>query len=362
MDRETQANLDAIREFEIVQGFRIKELPKALQALLKAYDAPVFDRVRFSKLNPGRKKRIGELVQRCYHRDLRDDALLSHKELKDLAEKRGEWSDAEDKRMEELRTTLQREIEEVYLEGTIDTNWREAYLEEADKFAGYVTEAYQAEDPDKLARVLKVFDRWAEYLPEQKALYTERYAAEQERPEYSADQDLGWLYDHAPHQAAIECLNEIEDIRERMLKSVEFGRKRWEWGALQERYTAVFSESIESRRSNTEAMAKVYHCVERVDANDKAAGPLTATFDELWELPEDVIQWLLVHTANFLAGRTDADLEYLEALGFLHADRKNEQTSSVEGSESAPSDASPDPQTSKRDLTPSMATGPASSE
>lgn len=361
MDKGTQQRLDDILGDEIARGFRVTEVPKSLQEQLAMYDLPPIQWVRFSKLNPGRKRRIGELVQKAYHRDMQDESILSEAEIARIAEQRGTWSAADTERMEELQVEVHRTQLELYREGAGTDDWYGEYMDQADQFRDFVTAAYHEEDPEKEKEVLEIFERWVGYQPERVQFYSEQYAASQGLTTYSPDRDMLWLYDHCPHPAAGECLNALEDVRDKLVRFIELRRKQVDWATLRDKHARVFSECVESRRDNTEALARVYHCCERVDEKGKYLGPLTKTFDDLWELPEDLVQWFLLETYFFLNGRTKEDREYFEAIGFPIAAREKSEATS-ETTESEPSVASPDPQTSKGDLTLLMETAAESSE
>ena len=116
----------------------------------------------------------------------------------------------------------------------------------------------------------------------------------------------------------------------------------------------IFTDTVESRRDNTEEMARLYVTCERCDANRKPAGPLFPEFDGLWDLPDEAIQWLLIESYFFHNAVPDEARPYLETFGFLREGRK-------ESGESAPSEPSPDPQTSSSDSAPADATAPSSS-
>jgi hypothetical protein len=201
-------------------------------------------------------------------------------------------------------------------------------------------------DVDKRQALLERFDRWVEFSPDNADEYAARYAEEQGKERYSLDYDLQRMMEAVQDIEAIEALHVIDDLRDRLHRYIKLQRQRARLAELQLKHTKMFADSVESRRDNTEEMARLYYTTEVVDDAGKPLGPVTPTFDGLFELPETVIQWLLLEAYFFLNGIPDEAREYLETFGFLQAEGKKEPVPSESG-ESEPSVESPAPQNSK---------------
>lgn len=360
MDQSTQERLDALLEEEIRRGYRVKAVPQELRAQIKGEGLPDMAFVRFSRLNPRRRAKISEAVQRRYHADLKNADILSNDQIAKLTEERGEWTTVQSARMLELVDETQRLQSELYVEGLSDQNWH-AELQETARLLRAEIEKTEYVDPAEQATVLTVLARWVDYTPARRDLYTEQFAKEQELDVYSPDRDLQWLLDRVPSTDAADALQLIDDLRDRVLRYIDMQMKRTELAQLQNRHARIFADSVESRRDQAEEMARVYFCSERVDETEKALGPIAETFDALWDFPEDLIQWLIIEHYFFANGLPDAARDYLETFGFLKADReKTEETTTADGA-STPSVESPDPQSSKADLPLAAATGASSS-
>lgn len=355
MDNEGQKRSDSVLEDEVQRGFRIKPLPATERAVLKAYDLPDIQQVRFTRLNPAKRRKVNEVVVRQYHKDLQNKDLLSNDQIMKANVERGEWSVENDERIKTLQHSTNTVMGELYLEGLKDDDWNTQLLEASATFHQLVGES-DLDDMTK-KKVEVVFSRWAEYNSERKALYTERYAKEQELEEYSAARDLDFLMTNAPHEAAMEQIGIVDDMKDKIERFIKLGKERAELVELQLKHSRIFSESVESRRDSTEELARLYFTCEQVDENGKPLGPITATFEDLWNLPDEVIQWFVTENYFWSNGIPDVAREYLETFGFIRADRAEKFTSG----ESKDSGESLAPQSSKEDSLPSAETSVVSS-
>lgn len=358
MDATTERRLDALVEDEVRVGYIVRDVPSELDALLRGEGMEPLGRVRFTRLNAARRRKIAEVVQRQYHRDMQNPDILSNEQLRKLAAERGEWTKEKEARVEELTEKTQREMRELYSEGLHADNWMEDILEHARLFR----EAIHAEDAwpeEEREAVLERFDRWVEYSPDQREHYTERYAAEQDRPQYSPDLDLDVLLDKAPSGVAGEALVQIDELRDRLYRIIRLRRDQHELVTLRESQIRIFSDSCESRRDAAENLARVYFCTERVDAAGIPIGPITPTFEAVWDLPDDVSTWLLEEQYFFINGVPQEARDMLTAFGFRTAARGQTEETSSDGVP-APSVESPAPLSSKDDSTPAMETAAVS--
>lgn len=343
MDKETQRRLDSVLEDELRVGFRVKDVPEQIVKLLHANGGPAIKRVRFSRLNPSRRRKISESVQKQYHKDLRDPDILSHEQILKLVEERGEWTKAMDDEVAALRDKTSREMGELYANGMVNEEWGIELLEMTAGFRSQILPLFS--DPEEYHKVGKIFDRWVEFNKDQQADYNERFAKLQDREQYSPDVDQQRILTAvAADPQAVEMVYAIDDLRDRLYRFVQLQRDRLRLANLQLKHVKIFSESVEQRRDNTEEMARLYFTTEVVDDSGSPLGPLASKFEELWEFPEDAVQWFLLEAYFFQNGIPDSAREYLETFGFLKADQAEETNPSPDG-ESAPSDGLPDPQT-----------------
>jgi hypothetical protein len=344
MEQDTKKRLDNVLEDELRLGFRLKYLPPTLAESLVATGGTPITRVRFSRLNPSRRRKISELVQRQYHKDLRDPDILSHEQILKLVSDRGEWSKAMDDEMERLRDETGKSMGELYANGLVNSEWGVELLDLSALFRQKIMTCLP--DVDAQHQMVRIFDRWAEFSKERQDDYTARYAEGQSREAYSADVDMQrLLVVVAGDSEASEMLYQIDELRDRLHKFFLLQKDRVRLSTLQLKHLKIFSESVEQRRDNAEEMARLYFTTECVDESGLPTGALTVQFQDLWEFPEDVVQWLLLEAYFFLNGIPDAAREYLETFGFLKADQANETNPSPDG-ESAPSDGLPGPLTS----------------
>lgn len=356
MEEQTRKRLDSVLEDELQRGYRIKELPENLRAQLEFECGLTITRVRFTRLNPARRRKIAQVVQRQYHRDLKDPDILSHEQILKLVQERGEWSDAMDEEMKRLQETTSREMGILFATNHEQDSWSTDLLEASALFRTKLDELVT--DEDKRKDVLKRFERWMDYNEDRRELYTERYAAEQGREKYSPDYDYQRLLESVPDMAAVDAINVIDELRDRMHRYVKLQRDRLRLAELQLKHAKIFSDCVEQRRDNAEEMARLYFTAEQVDENDKPIGPLSPEFDKLWDFPETVIQWFLVEVYFFLNGIPDEAREYLQSYGFLAAEAG--ETISRDG-ESEQSAESPAPQSSSPASEAAAETVPASS-
>lgn len=357
MDKTTEQRLDAVVEDDVRRGYRVKDLPPNLQQQLKEEGGPDIRRVRFTRLNPARRRKIAEVVQRQYHRDLKNPDILSHEQIYKLVEERGEWSKAMQDEMKRLQESTNRQMGLLFVAGDATESAKEL-AEEAADFRKWLVERTAGEENQT---ALAKYDRWVDFSPEQQDEYTAKYAAEQGREKYSVDLDLHDLTFAADDALRVEQLHRIDDLRGKAEAVLKVQKERLRLLELQIKHAKIFSDSVEQRRDNAEEMARMYFTTECVDVADKPAGQLVAEFEHLWDFPEEVVQWLMVESYFFQNGIPDEAREYLESFGFLRAERTTSDSPSTT-SESAPSDESPVPPTSKPDSEASTPTLVASSE
>lgn len=355
MDEATEKRLDAVVEDEVRKGYRVKAVPKTLQAQL-AEEGITISRVRFTRLNPARRRKIAEVVQRQYHKDLRNPDILSQDQLMKLVTERGEWSEQHALELKTLQESVNRRMGLLYLgnqtEGIIQELWQSA-----DAFRTMINTHVPE---DKRQDVTELFNRWVDFTPDAQERYNTEHAAKQGRDRYSPDADMQRLYLAVPQATARESLDALEALRDRIYDLIVLQRDRAKLLELQMKQAKIFSDSAEQRRDNAEEMARMFFTTECVDDDNKPVGPLVPEFDKLYDFPEDAVQWFLVESYFFQNGIPDEAREYLETVGFLQAER--ESTDKVSPSlESAASAESPVPPSFKDASVAAVSTPVASS-
>jgi hypothetical protein len=351
MDQETQARLDSLVEDELQRGFRVCTLPVELQRMLVTHNAHTVDkekklpevkRARFSAVNPGRRRDINQTVQQRYHRDLKDEAIMSDAEVLKLVERRGEWTGELTARMYELQSRTTTELALLWNDGyRPDTStWRADLLDVRFKVAEAVEKSELTDEQRE--RYLRVLARFAEYRANRKDEYTGMYAEDQELADYSVDRDHNFLMDNAPSLEDVDRVNEIAELRDRIERLEALNLERFELAALQDRYARIFAGTAESRQRATEEMAALYFTCDIVGENDVPLGRLATSFDGMWEYPQEVLSWLMTESHFFHNNVPAETRDMLDAFSFRRAGRDSRSSSG----ESAPSDESLAPQSS----------------
>lgn len=360
MEKDVERRLDSVLEHEIAKGFRIKELPIELVAQLQSYKITEFTRFRLTRMNPARRRKLSEAVQRSYHRDLQTPEILSEAQIMKLVVERGEWDPEREERIKELQRSTNASMSGLYLEGfTNDTSeWASDILEQSDAWRAAL-DASELSPEDKVSTTER-FNRWIEYAPEKQADYTAKYAASQTRDEYSPDADAMFVCDRVPTIEAVEAIGQLETLLDKAHRFVKLTEERQSLSDLQLRKARIFSDSVEARRENSEEMARLYYTCERVDAAGMPTGPLMPTFEALYDFPDDVIQFMLVESYFFHNGIPDEARPYLETFGFIRAEPGASDESStpmpLPNSGSEPSVELPAPQNSSSDSLAAVAT------
>lgn len=292
-----ERRIDPIVEDDTRRGWRVREVPEDVRELADQSGvlAGPMTHLRLVRLNGSRRRKITEVVQRAWVRDMEDPELWSDAQVLEAATKRGTWSADLDKRIEELRERTTGELAAIYAEGQLQrSNWvveLEGYFE---RFRELVDEA----EPDILDESAKLemkhrFERWFSYHPDRQAEYQSRYPEALVEGLYYPDKDLAWMLDRAPTLEAADILDDVGTLIEKVNAFTEARNARAEYLSLVERRLRLFANTIESRQSNAEEMATIYFTSARCDEAGHELGPITPKFDDLYELPDEVIRWLV---------------------------------------------------------------------
>jgi hypothetical protein len=313
-----ESALDPIVEDETQKGYRVKPVPAALLAQLREAGVEPFTHVRMTGLNPARRRKITEVVQRAFFRDLKDGELLSNDQVLKLVTERGEWSPATEARMKELNERTTSKMATLYHEGVAKSReWLATLTTHIERVLDAVAAA-EKPDADKQEYVRR-FSRWHQYRPDKQPLYVERYKEELPTGVYYPDSDLNWLMDQAPTLDAADAVDDINELNDKIGSYLVLVQEREEYEGLRLKRLRMFANTVESRRDNAEEMAKAYFTTERCGADERASGPLAPTFDGLYDFPDDVITWLVEEQFFFHNRIPDEVREYVGTFGFLTA-------------------------------------------
>lgn len=345
LDREINDRLDAIVEDDIRKGWKLVTLPDYYQELLRAEALPELPVLRFLRMNPARKRTVAELVQRRYFKDLQDENLLSEAQVRALAAKRGEWTADHEKRLAETSERSNALMTSLYASGF--ASGAEKWGETISSHTTTVREALEGN-----AELLGVFNRWVDYKADIRDEYTVLYAAEQKLARYSPDRDYITLTQHSEPVSAL--IDELDDLKSRVENYFELLKVRQDQMELQVRRDRLFDQTAESRRDTAEELARLFVTTLVLGAEGDERGPLAPSFDELWDFPFEVLQFLTSEAYLWHNGIPDEAREYLEVFGFL----ANKARSGAD----TPSDASPEETTPSSDLPPQDTTPAATSE
>jgi hypothetical protein len=324
---------DPIAEDDIRRGWTMSEVPAELQAEMQEAGIPVFTHIRLTRLNPTRRRKITEVVQRAYFKDLKDGELLSVNQVKDLVAARGEWTPKHEQRLALLNERTTSKMMTLYHEGVRhSTEWLEELGRHRQRFLELVE---QSDKPDETKRELRDrFERWFAYTPRQQAEYQDRFphvlGAE---GLYYPDRDLSWLMDNSPTLEAADLLEDVDTLNMRIQDYITLVEERSEYDELRVSRLRIFANTVESRRDNAEEMARVFHCTERCDDQGTAKGPIMSSFEQLYDLPDGVISWLVEEQFFFHNSIPAETREFLKGFGFLGAGLVKTETAQADPTE-----------------------------
>jgi hypothetical protein len=331
---EEQRN-DAIAEDDIRRGWAVSEVPDTLKVELKEAGLKPFEHIRMTRLNPTRRRKITEVVQRAYFRDLKDSDLLSNAQVKELVETRGEWTPKHEQRLAQLQERTQSKMMTLYHEGVRRSKeWLEQIGAHRERFVEIVNES---DKPDNIKEELKErFERWAAYSPKMQTEYQERYPTALVDGLYYPDRDLGWLMDNSPTLEVADLLEDVDNINLRIHNFITLVEERNEYDELRVTRLRIFANTVESRRDNAEEVARVFFCTEVCNAEGTPIGPLSTDFEKMYDLPDSVISWLVEEQFFFHNAIPRETQEMLKGFGFLSPKVETEESTTTTGPESEP--------------------------
>lgn len=363
MDQAIETRLDNVVEDDVRRGFVNKPLPIDVTLALKGAreldkTLPAIEYVKLRRPTPRMRRMIAEAVIAIYHRDLKNPALLSNEQLRKLNTERGEWSEERQKRMEELQEQTNNRMRELYAEGFDQRDaWSTEILDLSQAYIKAIEDTEKTDEhaplsTEEIVEAKARFDRWLAWSPEAQPSYTERFAALQGLEQYSPDRDQQWLLDHSPSIEAAESIQTLDDLRDKLRRYVQLIDMRGELLELQQRNARIFAESVEQRREAAEQLARIYYCTEISDDKGVAKGPLAKNVDGMYDLPQELIDWLVVENYFFHNGIPEEARSFLEQWGFVGTHQLGS---------SEPSGESPEAVSSKPAGVPAGVTPPSSS-
>lgn len=320
MDTTASQHIDAIKEAELEAGHKVVVVPASVRAALVRDGLPDLPAVRLVRMNPRRRRDAAVLVQKRYMVDMLDDALPSEAQMKELAAKRGEWTPVHDAERKQLGEESQQLMLGLYSDGFGEG--AERWATRIDELSAQLRAAMPDAEDGEPHSMREVFETWRAWVSEQPG----------NDPAYNPDRALQQLYNAFPTFG--DALSELDDLKDRVNRYWKLVRVRTKLNELELRRARVFDQTVESRRDQVEEYARLYATTTRLDAFGNDAGPLTADFDALWDLPFDALSFLTTEAYLFSNGIADEARKYLETWGFL--------VPTLPDSPKPDSDASPD--------------------
>jgi hypothetical protein len=333
-----QARVDQIVDDDIRQGVRYLPVPADMVAILKSDHevdptVPVLTHIRFTKLTARKRRLINEAVVARYHADLQNPQLLSSEQIRKLNVERGEWSAEQEKQIKDLQGETSALSAQFYVDNFDDQRVADELQSIAERFQTFMDQVngeapidgmandFHLSDTDK-QELYDRFVRWVAWTPDTQTLYTLKYAALQGRDEYNPDDDEQYLIRTSPGMEGAQLIVEAGELRDRLIGMRKLLDKRRTLLELELKRSQIFRESVENRRDQADEYARLYYVTEACDADGKVLGPLTKKLDDLWNLPEEFLQWMLIEAYLFLNGVPDGARAYLTKMGFLRAPRQ----------------------------------------
>lgn len=218
----------------------------------KVIDMPILGRIVVRRPTPRQDALISEARRKQYHADLKDETILSRAELLDIATKRGMWSAEKTKEMQDLNRTIGEMVTILDFSG-YDTE--EDISEQYMGIVAFLKE--ESEDEEVQAAIDRYFDIEVDSDLEDAKLIIKN--------------STGTKFDEQFQKGKL--------LRTQVDLLKELGKNRTNAEKLQEEYTRLFRDSIESRMERAERMEKLLHCVTREETGE----PVFSSIEDLME-------------------------------------------------------------------------------
>lgn len=269
----------------------------------RTFDHPTFGTLRLQRPTPRQEREIAEARRRQYHKDMRDESILSKAELEKEAIRRGIWSKDNKLKLDSLQTRIGQ------IMGLLDS-------------VGY----------ESVDVVIRKYEQTVNKL---RGLYEDENIAVQEA--ITRYFHLDGVGDPADHKLIFEeatttdvddAMAEAQLIRTQIELLTELKKSRDEMRPLLQDFVRLNMDSIESRMDRVEQLAKLYYCV------TKDGKTVWTSFDAMWDCPPKDLEILLEELYYFEEGIPDEYRKILGRHGFTL--RVPTETNSSESSQGIP--------------------------
>lgn len=249
---------------------------------------PTYGDITLHRPTPRMEYAIGELRLAQYHKDLKNESILSRAELEKLAIKRGIWSKEDSERSNQLQARIGQ------IMSLLDRVGYQSLSEVLDQYNETVSALMASfvdhEQEDEIVEAIyRYFDLGSEV---------------QDKEDHSL------IFKSAPNTDAEEALDKARLLRTqiKLLEELQSARETLE--PLLVESARLFKDSIEMRSDRAETLGKLYHCV------TKNGKPLWKSFEAMMdERPRD-LELLMEEMYFFERGIPDKDRNILGRHGF----------------------------------------------
>lgn len=244
-----------------------------------------FGALRLRRPTPAMDASIAEQRRKVYHRDLKDDTILTKEEVAQILLKRGIWTPDHDEKMQSFTVKSGELMLKLTALGYDPTSnlYAEIMLAKAD-----LEKAIRDENVEVTEDLERIFSD----------------------PEIPSFQDIRVLGDTVERPLEVQKLS---NLTFQMNILTEFAEIKAQLQNLLVTYTKFFGDTIEERANRAERMAQIFFCVTSQEDDTR----LWTSFENMWdENPED-IAWLHSQLFNFQNGITEEYATVLQTYGFM---------------------------------------------
>ena len=275
---------DAILEDELRNNRRVVKHSKLGQLLLR-------------RATPAAERDIAEARRRSYHADLRNEEVLSRKQIENILEARGVWTKEQSDRIEELGNRTTELMAQITSLGFSDPD---ALIRELVEVNTDLSKAFGLEDVPE-----------DEYDDEQKEI------AENLERFFNLDnmaraEEARFLRSKASNSDVADLLNQADAAVYLSGMISDFSEAKQELNELLMEYSKHFGESAEARADRAERLAKIYYCVRTEDGD-----PVWEDLETLWEEDPEVVMWVSNQLYYYENGVSPEASDVLERFGFM---------------------------------------------
>lgn len=233
---------------------------------------------------PAVEIKIGEERRRIYHQDLKNEDVLTTKEVERILEKRGIWNKDMSERMQELTTQSAQMISRLTAAGF-------------DNVTTYYTEVLDTHE-ELLAKMGE------EHLEAITRIFNMDSALDAKT--------LKTLTEEAESSTVLDLIEQAQELRRQGELLRDFNNIKNELAEITELHAHFFGDTIEARAQRAERMARVYYCVRKSDGS-----PLWDTLDDMWNSDPELVAWVSAQLYYFEYGITEEYARVLQNHGFM---------------------------------------------